>query len=221
MGKIPLSKEEKLEFLLDTLHDIAKQAEEIRDLADVTLLQRAALKMCSKAKEVCDKFGWPRKPDVNIDIHIELASETGVEVLKRMLFPNRHAGEQIGPWAICIGDIPALCDCLLTAGKREFEIEAKATHPFQRDDVELFIKYIQDLADIKRIVISEDCIEKCVYDLWEADATKLKFTFLSSYDWPFDIPYYLSEEEKLDLVDIAYHEHPTEHNLQPLKGFVE
>ena len=216
----PIGAEEQRDYALGVLHKIEEMADAIENEGDYGSLQALAKHMCKMAATATAKCGWPKKPDVNVYIHIELANGLGVGVLAEILFPNRERGEQIGPWAISLStDGPVLCDALMHTEDFVFEIEAFATRAFQRADVELFVKYIQDLVTVKRITIEEDCLEKCVYSYWDISDGKLLNTFLHPYNWPFDMPNNLSHEEKMNIVAEAYNKHMTTHNLQPLKGF--
>ena len=218
----PIGAEEQRDYALGVLHKIEEMADAIENEGDYGSLQALAKHMCKMAATATAKCGWPKKPDVNVYIHIELANGLGVGVLAEILFPNRERGEQIDPWAISLStDGPVLCDALMHTEDFVFEIEAFATRAFQRADVELFVKYIQDLVTVKRITIAEDCLEKCVYSYWDISDGKFLNTFLHPYAWPFDMPNNLSHEEKINIVAAAYNKHMTTHNLQPLKGFVK
>ena len=218
----PIGAEEQRDYALGVLEEIAEMTLSVEAEKDFDILQAKAERMCNMAASALSKCGWPKKPDVHVYIHIELANRLGVDVLAEILFPNRERGEQTGPWAISLStDGPVLCDALMHTEDFVFEIEAVATRAFQRADVELLVKYIQDLVTVKRITIEEDCLEKCVYSYWDISDGKFLNTFLHPYYWPFDMPNNLSHEEKINIVAEAYNKHMTTHNLQPLKGFVK
>lgn len=216
----PVGAEEQRDYALGVLQQIADMTSTVEDEEDFDILKAKAERMCNMAAIAVLKCGWPKKPDVNVYIHIELANNLGVAVLAEILFPHRENGEQIGPWSISLStNGPVLCDALLHTEDCVFEIEAVATRAFQRADVELFVKYIQDLVTVKRITIAEDCLDKCVYSSWFISDGQLLNTFLHPHDWPFDMPNNLSHEEKINIVAQAYNKHMTTHNLQPIKGF--